>query len=371
MRRRFDLGVLAANGLRRGFTTGSAAAAAAGAALGCLVRGDRVGAMDVPMPDGEHFLRIAVRAVGWCEGGGAWAEVEKDGGDDPDQTHRAVIRVVVRRNEGCGLRFLRGAGVGVVTREGLRVGVGEPAINPVPRQMIAAVVEAGEVGMDVDVEVGCLGGEEIARRTFNPRLGIEGGISILGTTGVVEPKSMLSFRASIEVYVRVALGGGASEIVLAPGNLGQRFARATLDLPLHRVVQMSNFVGFALDCVTECVRERGGVLDRLWVVGHPGKLCKVLGGAWDTHSSEGASAVEALRGVGLWPLGEGDGFVTVEEMLCGMSGLSEGERAGYWVRVGCRLAECFWGRLGGVREVRVVLFGLDGGLLGEGFHGAR
>ena len=372
MRKRFDLGVLAENGLRRGFTTGSAAAAGALAAVLRLVRGEAVGVVDVPLPDGEHFLRIAIRGTGELEEGGVWAEVEKDGGDDPDQTHRAVIRVVVRRNEGLGIRYLRGEGVGVVTRPGLRVAVGEPAINPVPRGMIAAAVETVDAGLDFDVEVGCLGGEEIARRTFNPRLGIKGGISILGTTGVVEPKSMLSFRASIEVYVRVAMGEMAPEIVLTPGNLGQRFARSELDLPTHRVVQMSNFVGFALGCVSECVRERGERLRRLWVVGHPGKLCKVLGDVWDTHSSGGLSAVDALRG-GCFRLFENGAFgavASVEELIVAMAGIESEVRDAFWCSVCDRIAGRVGGRTEGVGVVRVVLFGLDGSRLGEGGWGA-
>lgn len=372
MRKRFDLGVLADNGLRRGFTTGSAAAAAALAAVVRMVRGESVGVVDVPMPDGEHFLRIAIRGTGVLGDGAVWAEVEKDGGDDPDQTHRAVIRVVVRRNEGLGIRYLRGNGVGVVTRQGLRVAVGEPAINPVPRGMIAAAIETAEVGLDFDVEVGCVGGEEIARRTFNPRLGIEGGISILGTTGVVEPKSMLSFRASIEVYVRVAMGEMAPEIVLTPGNLGQRFARSALDLPTHRVVQMSNFVGFALGCVTECIRERGERLRRLWVVGHPGKLCKVLADVWDTHSSEGPSAMDALRGArfALFEDGRFASAVSVEELLAAMAHVEREVRDAFWRLVCDRIAGRIGGRTEGVGEVRVVLFGLDGSLLGEGRSGA-
>jgi cobalt-precorrin-5B (C1)-methyltransferase len=213
-----------------------------------------------------------------------------------------------------------------------------------------------------------LGGEEIARRTFNPRLGIEGGISILGTTGVVEPKSMLSFRASIEVYVRVAMGEMAPEIVLTPGNLGQRFARSELDLPTHRVVQMSNFVGFALGCVTECVRERGERLRRLWVVGHPGKLCKVLADVWDTHSSGGPSAMDALRSA-RFALLENGAFAlvaSVEELIVAMAGVEPKVRDAFWRSVCVRIAACVGARTEGVEEVRVVLFGLDGSRLGEG-----
>src|SRR5215471_20804754 len=118
-----------------------------------------------------------------------------------------------------------------------------------------------------DLQIGCENGEQIARRTFNPRLGIQGGISILGTTGIVEPKSKAAFKASIEVYVRVALGDKPSEIVLTPGNLGQRFARSFLTIPVKRVVQMSNFIGFTLECVQCVLAEDRYILPKLWLVG--------------------------------------------------------------------------------------------------------
>jgi cobalt-precorrin-5B (C1)-methyltransferase len=206
----------------------------------------------------------------------------------------------VRRNESGQIVFQRGEGVGVVTQSGLQLNVGEPAINPVPRKMmINAVHEVLGEGDETicagfDLQIGCESGEEIAKRTFNPRLGVDGGISILGTTGIVEPKSTAAFTASIEVYVRVALGDDPPEIVVAPGNLGQRFARSFLQLPLKRVVQTANFIGFALECVDRTLGENGHRLPRLWVIGHPGKLAKILDDVYDTHSAQSRSAVGAV-----------------------------------------------------------------------------
>ena len=293
-----DLSAPAQNGLRRGFTTGTCAAAAAKAAVTLLLRGELPPSARVALPDGLHFLDVPIIPVAQSPGWAA-ASVIKDAGDDPDQTHRARIIVRARINATSrAVRLLRGEGVGVVTRPGLRLAVGEPAINAVPRAMILAAVcdalETDEPALGLDIEVGCENGAEIAKRTFNPRLGIADGISILGTTGIVEPKSLASFMASIEVYVRVALADGPSQVVLSPGNLGQRFARASLQLPVHRIVQVSNFVGFALESVSRSLAEIQARLPLLWLVGHPGKLAKIILGEWDTHSKNNVSALSAL-----------------------------------------------------------------------------
>ncbi len=297
---RFDLTKLAENGLRRGYTTGTCATAAVKAALLKLVCNETPPEVNVILPDSLQYLAVPIDRVSEEADGVVRADVIKDAGDDPDQTHRARIFARVRRNESGQIVFQRGEGVGVVTQPGLQLKVGEPAINPVPRKMmINAVHEVlGEgdetIGHGFYLQIGCESGEEIAKRTFNPRLGIEGGISILGTTGIVEPKSTAAFEASIEVYVRVALGDAPGEIVLAPGNLGQRFARSFLELPLKRVVQTANFIGFALDCVDRTLEENGYRLPRLWVIGHPGKLAKILDDVYDTHSGQSRSAVGAV-----------------------------------------------------------------------------
>ena len=297
---RFDLRKLADNGLRRGYTTGTCATAAVKAALLKLVCNETPTEVDVTLPDSLQYLAVPIDRVSEEANGVVRADVIKDAGDDPDQTHRARIFARVRRNENGQIVFQRDQGVGVVTQPGLQLKVGEPAINPVPRKMmIAAVHEVlgegdGMICAGFDLRIGCESGEEIAKRTFNPRLGIDGGISILGTTGIVEPKSTAAFEASIEVYVRVALGDDPYEIVLAPGNLGQRFGRSFLQLPIKRVVQTANFIGFALECVERTLEENGHSLPRLWVIGHPGKLAKILDDVFDTHSAQSRSAVGAV-----------------------------------------------------------------------------
>ena len=297
---RFDLTERAENGLKRGFTTGTCATAAVKAALLKLLCNQNPSEVDILLPGRSQFLTVPIAQMVLEKDGAVKAVVIKDAGDDPDQTHRARIFARVTRNGTGRIVFLAGEGVGVVTQPGLRIAVGEPAINPVPRQMMADAVHEilgegdAEVEAGFDLQIGCENGEEIARRTFNPRLGIQGGISILGTTGIVEPKSKAAFKASIEVYVRVALGDRPQQIVLAPGNLGQQFARSFLAVPVKRVVQMSNFVGFTLECVQRTLEENGYILPKLWLVGHPGKLAKVLDDVWDTHSSNSRSAVQAV-----------------------------------------------------------------------------
>jgi cobalt-precorrin-5B (C1)-methyltransferase len=367
---RFDLRQLAENGLKRGFTTGTCATAAVKAALLKLICNETVDEVNVILPDGARYLTIPIDRICMEENGAVRADVIKDAGDDPDQTHRARIFARVRRNAIGKIVFLRGEGVGVVTQPGLQIGIGEPAINPEPRRMMLCAVQElldegdGDPTAGFDLQIGCENGAEIAKRTFNPRLGIEGGISILGTTGIVEPKSMAAFQASIEIYIRVALGGNPSEIVLAPGNLGQRFARNALQLPLKRVVQMANFVGFALDCVDLTLKENGHRLWQLWVIGHPGKLAKILDDAWDTHSQQSGSAVAAIHRVGReFGLAERvlrriEQSRTVEGTIELLDGKSFAVH--FWREVEERISAKISARLNHVERVAVRLFQMDG-----------
>ncbi len=296
-RRCYDLAVLAPNGLRRGYTTGTCAAAAVKAALGWLLHGLRKPSVAVSLPDSDYFLTLPIQSVSWSAPGVAHAEVVKDGGDDPDNTHGATLFASVSINARGILRFFAGQGVGTVTKPGLRIAVGEPAINPMPRRMIRQAIDEmlkGHADPGFDVRLGCLGGETIARKTFNPRLGIVGGLSILGTTGIVEPMSLAAWMASIEVYIRVALSDHAPAIALMPGKIGREYALSVLDLPDARIVQIANFVGPSLEFVQQTLCEAGRHLKTLWLLSHPGKLVKVLDGHWDTHSSKSTMAMSAV-----------------------------------------------------------------------------
>ena len=371
----FSLGVLAPNGLRRGCTTGSCATAAVKAALHLLLANQQPAQMKVMLPDGEHYLVVPIQACSWIDANTTRAEVLKDGGDDPDSTHGSTIYAEVRRNATNGLCFKAGKGVGIATQPGLRVAVGEPAINPVPRLMMRQAVEdvlietgaANNLGFDLTI--GCEQGEEIAKKTFNPRLGIVGGISILGTSGIVEPLSLASWIASIEVYVRVALGGNAKSVAYLPGKIGRQFAKEVLGLPSQRAIQIANFLGEALDFTQQALAENNSRLEVLWLAGHPGKLAKVLDGVWDTHSSKSNMAMNAVANVAAEC---GFEAVLVEEMRQAntveavMEQLRNEPRAqAFWIEIERRISQLAHSRVPLIDKVEVRLFNLNGEAIGQ------
>lgn len=387
-RAEFDLAEPAPNGLRRGRTTGSCATAAVKAALTMLLQSERLTKAEVSLPDGKHYLLVPIQDVRWLDGGRVRAEVLKDAGDDPDNTHGATIFAEVARNQDGEIRFLAASGVGTATQPGLRVAVGEPAINPVPRQMMrTAVAEVmkelyrqDDTQSGFDLAIGCEDGSRIAQKTFNPRLGIVGGISILGTSGIVEPMSLASWIASIEVYIRVALAdhdradGIAACVAYLPGKIGRTFARDTLGLPDARTVQIANFLGDALDFTQAALAEQGASLDQLWLAGHPGKLAKVLDGTWDTHSGKSTMAMGAVARVAAEmaaELGFSDALITEIENANTVEAAvdclkNEGGAAILWRSIETRIAALAQLRMPSVRRVEVRLFDLDGNLLGGG-----
>jgi cobalt-precorrin-5B (C1)-methyltransferase len=367
-----DLTVLAENGLRRGRTTGTCATAAFKAALLSIVRQETATEVRVSLPDSRYCLVVPIQQVTRLADGSARAAVVKDAGDDPDCTDRAVIFVLVRINNLGELRFMAGTGVGIVTEPGIRVPVGEPAINPMPRQMMrwaADEVLEGAPNPGFDLEIGCEDGASIARKTFNPRLGILGGISILGTTGIVEPMSLAAYMASIEVYIRVALGGGAGSAAYAPGKIGTAYARQALRLPQKRVVQISNFIGFALDCTNLVLAEEGRRLPVLWLIGHPGKLAKTLDDVWDTHSGKSQMAMGAVARVARecgFSAAEAQSLAAANTVEAAVEGLRDDPRAKeLWCAVEARIADLVHRKLTRVERVEARLFGLGGVALGQ------
>lgn len=389
-RAEYDLAVLAPNGLRRGRSTGSCATAAVRAALYWLLASIRLERTEVSLPDGTHFISVPIGTVGSIDAQAAQAEVLKDGGDDPDNTHGATIVAQVRRNDTAEIRFFAGEGVGTATMPGLRVAVGEPAINPVPRQMMrTAVAEVLEelcgpatqreqwMAQGFDLTIGCREGRRIAPKTFNPRLGIVDGISILGTSGIVEPMSMASWIASIEVYIRVALAdcaGPDAALAYLPGKIGRAFV-AQLGLPDRRSVQIANFLGDALDFTQQALAEQQRRLPVLWLAGHPGKLAKVLDGVWDTHSSKSNMAMQGVTRVAQTmnaPLYLFDTELlqqmkdanTVEAVIELVRACDRVLSKALWVEIERRIAHLAAARMPNVDRVEVRLFDLDGGALG-------
>ena len=266
--------------LRCGYTTGSCAAAAAKAAAIALLAGEAPARVEIGTPEG---VRLDLPVEGCVLGQGfARCAVRKDAGDDIDATDGALVCAEVRLG-GEEIVVDGGEGVGRVTRAGLEQPVGAAAINRVPRLMIAhevrgALEERGcRAGAAVVISVP--GGAEIAARTYNPRLGIEGGISILGTTGIVEPMSEKALVDTILLELDSLYAGGQRTAFLCPGNYGADFARDTLGLDLEKAVKCSNFIGEALDHAVF----RG--FDDILLVGHAGKLAKLAAGVMNTHSS--------------------------------------------------------------------------------------
>lgn len=273
--------------LRRGWTTGACATAATKAALIQLWGGHFPDAVQITLPRGE----TPVFALAHTAAGQGWAEVgiTKDAGDDPDVTHGALIVVRVAASAG-GVVFKAGEGVGMVTRPGLPVPVGEPAVNPVPRaMMIAVVVEIAQLFSalpDVTITISVPGGAEIALKTWNPRLGIEGGLSILGTTGVVRPFSCAAWIASIHRGIDVARAGGLAHVAGTTGATSERVVQKLHGLPDHAMLDMGDFVGGMVKYL------RRHPVQRLTVGGGIGKMIKLAQGAMDLHS--GRSQVDFL-----------------------------------------------------------------------------
>ena len=276
--------------LRFGYTTGSCAAAAAKAAAWMLLTGQKKEEIALITPKGVALtlpvLDIAV------EPDRVSCAIRKDSGDDPDVTNGTLIYAEVTPTAAPGIAIDGGFGVGRVTKKGLDQPVGNAAINSVPRQMIRENLEEiltltdQKCGLNVVISVP--EGEKLAKQTFNPRLGIVGGISILGTTGIVEPMSEKALVDTIRVELKQRRANGDEYVLLTPGNYGCDFIRAGLALNPEQAVQTSNFIGQTLDICRE-LGFRGALL-----VGHIGKLVKIAGGMMNTHSKYGDCRMEIL-----------------------------------------------------------------------------
>ena len=297
--------------LRGGFSTGACAAAAAKAAA-LLLRGVAVaGQVEIPFPDGSR-VRFGVEAAEPLGGGRARAAVRKSAGDDPDVTDKALIVAEVRDAAGAEVLFRAGEGVGTVTKPGLSVPPGEAAINPGPRRMIReALGEVSPGGYEVTISIP--GGAELAARTFNPRLGIVGGVSILGTTGRVVPFSCPALREALACALDIAQAAGEKAPVLVPGKIGKNAAERHFPLRPGQVVEVSNEWGYMLE------KTAGRGFEALLLLGHPGKLAKLALGHWDTHSRSSPSARAFVHDLAVDVLGSAPaGSETVEGVLAAL-----------------------------------------------------
>jgi len=279
--------------LRRGWTTGACATAAARAAYEALLTGRFPDPVTITLPGGQRPA-FALAYEGRGEGFAA-AGVIKDAGDDPDVTHGALVVAEVRAGApGSGVRFLAGEGVGTVTRAGLPLPPGEPAINPVPRRMmgqaIAEVASARGAAGDAQITVSVPGGERLAERTWNGRLGILGGLSILGTTGIVKPYSCSAWIHSIHRGIDVARAAGLGHVAAATGKTSEAAVQALHGLPDHALIDMGDFAGGVLKYL------RAHPVARLSIAGGFAKLTKLAQGLTDLHSGRGEVDFDWLAG---------------------------------------------------------------------------
>lgn len=345
---------------REGYTTGSCAAGAAKVAC-LLLKGDSLPEqVEIPLPNSARLL-MPIQG-GELDYSVAKASILKDGGDDADITHGLEIQAVARLLSSQGdVHIWGGQGVGTVTKKGLAIEVGKSAINPVPRQMILEAVREvfPEEELEIIIEVPV--GETAALRTLNPRLGIVGGISILGTSGIVRPMSEEAFKTSILPELDQAVAYGHKTIILTPGHYGYRVATERFKIPAEAVIQMSNFVGFLL----EEAAYRG--IEQVILLGHVGKLIKVAGGIFHTHNRVADARMEillahaALAGVNLGTLAMLAELPTTEGAALELLRLGEQDLFHHLARLASVRAQAFtYGRLS-VGTIMTLLNGQPAG----------
>ena len=353
-----------ASQLRRGWTTGACATAATKAAFTALLTGEFPDPVSITLPKGQQpAFALAAERV---DTDTASASIVKDAGDDPDVTHHALITSKVSRGTpGAGVVFRAGPGVGTVTLPGLPVAVGEPAINPVPRRLMQAVVEevahAQGVAADVVIEISVADGEQLAARTWNPRLGIVGGLSILGTTGVVVPYSCSAWIHSIHRGIDVAVAAGYEHVAGCTGSTSERAVQTLYGLPDTAMLDMGDFVGGLLKYL------RRHPIPRITIGGGFGKLSKLAAGHMDLHS--GRSQVDKQR-LAAWLHELGAASSLVEDAAAANTAaqvlsLARSANVPLADHVAQVAREQALGMLDGDTQVEVIVFDREGTLVGR------
>ncbi|WP_455715200.1 cobalt-precorrin-5B (C(1))-methyltransferase CbiD [Anaerosporobacter sp.] len=351
--------------LRSGFTTGSCAAAAAGASTHMLLAGNILHEVALLTPKGVT-LHLKIEEISKTKDSVRCA-VRKDSGDDPDVTNGILVYATVRRIQGSQIIIDGGIGVGRVTLPGLSQKVGEAAINKVPKQMISKEVMSAceNMGYDggLEIIIDIPEGLEIAKRTFNKRLGIEGGISILGTTGIVEPMSESALIDSIELEIKVKKANGQEVLILTPGNYGVDYLNERLHIDIDKAVKCSNYIGEALDTAVEVGYKK------ILMVGHIGKFVKLAAGIMNTHSKQADARMEiflantALEGANLETLQKVEKAVTTDEMISILK--QSGHLEGVIKRIMRRIQYYIRSRVDSDSKVGIIVFSLAHGLIGQ------
>lgn len=355
--------------LRTGYTTGSCAAAAAKAATHMLVSGEVVGEVSLVTPAGIRLYLEVEDIV--KENNYVSCAIRKDSGDDPDVTNGILVyaRVTFAQDDVVKSKVIleAGEGIGRVTQKGLEQSIGDPAINLVPRRMIREAVEEElqKAGIDrgVRVMIWVPDGAEIAKKTFNPKLGIEGGISILGTTGIVEPMSEKALTDTIFVEMKVRRENGMDYCYVVPGNYGSDFLHDTLGYQEDAAVKCSNYVGEVID---DAVRlQMKGIL----LVGHIGKFIKLAAGIMNTHSRQADGRMEILAAHATMAGGSRELICQLMECITTTAALELLEKEGILKEVMStvmiKIEEHLKHRAGDGLEIGAVMFSKEMGILGK------
>lgn len=358
--------------LRSGYTTGACAAAAAKAATMALIHQRRIDHVDIRLPAGEHVRFKIAKLI--FDSVHAVSSVIKDAGDDPDVTNKAEIRAEVNwlnehqthLDESRLIILEGGEGVGIVTKPGLPVDIGSPAINPVPKRMIREsvkeAIESGKPGRPLRVIISVPKGRDIARRTLNSRLGIVGGISILGTTGIVKPISLDAYRDTIRISIDVAAASGIKQIVLTPGRSSEKVAERITNLPKEGYILMGDHADYSL----RYAYEKG--IRNIIIVGQLGKLSKIAAGNFATHVKDASVNRQKMAE---WGMEAGLGREDIEAIRMGNT---TRQISGYMVEKGFKaffnivareVISSIRGYLDREAKVRCILISGDGVILAD------
>jgi len=350
--------------LRTGYTTGSCATAAATAAIRILMEKADAHSLEeqsIVLPNGFNMI-IPVDQVRWNPDDSVTAVVTKDSGDDQDVTHGLEIHATVRMTPKPGaIEIIGGEGVGTVTREGLQTPVGSWAINPTPLMMIRDNVSPFiSENEGVEIKIVVPRGREIAKKTFNGRLGILGGISIIGTSGIVRPMSEDAFKDSIYLELKQKYALGVRQLYLVPGMHGEKFAQSQFGADSNTVVHMSNFIGFSIRAA-----EKIG-FEKLIIVGHIGKLIKVAGGIFNTHSkvADGKAHIAAAHLALMkapYELIEAVYHANTTDEMSDI--LYETPYKGVFMTIACEAKKKCISHLDFMQEIEIVLYDMKGRLL--------
>ncbi|MDA3892518.1 MAG: cobalt-precorrin-5B (C(1))-methyltransferase CbiD [Salinivirgaceae bacterium] len=342
--------------LRSGLTTGTCASAVAKASAYMLIKQVQLNHVMVKLPNNDEVV-LELKDVKLDDKSASCTTI-KDAGDDPDITNGIRIIAKASFNKGNSVKLIAGEGIGIVTKPGLAVEVGKPAINPVPLKMInESLAEVVPDNTGVEVLLSIPEGVEVARKTFNPRLGIEGGISVLGTTGIVKPMSEEALKDSLILPLKQLAAIGCTKAILSPGNYGRAFSKQQFNYDEDKTVLTSNYIGYMLE---QAVRHK---FTKLVLIGHIGKLVKLAGGIFNTHSRTADARNEILAAHYFSFTQDADGFEKIMNANTTEEVVTDIQNSAFWnylaLQIKKRTEQYIYQEL----EIEIVLFSQKTGQL--------